>query len=205
MSGQFVACSGGEPIDANAVYEGNCNWISFATRMITIVSSTNRPESKSAIVAEIYAEMLRSKGADARVLSLQQLPQDFLSGDMYGERSGAMADMIETFLVPAEKLVFVIPEYNGSYPGILKTFIDAIGPQVFRGKKAGIIGISDGHAGNIRGQEHLTGVLHHLRMMVHFSQPKLSHIDRAISEENQITDARTFRLLSEHADFMLAF
>jgi chromate reductase len=173
--------------------------------MITIVSSTNRPESKSAVVAEIYAGIMRGKGADAKVLSLQQLPKDFITHDMYGERTGAMSDIIEEYLVQADKLVFIIPEYNGSYPGILKTFIDAIGPRVFRGKKAGIIGISDGHAGNIRGQEHLTGVLHHLRMMVHFSQPKLSHIDGAINEENQITDLRAIRLLNEHADFMLAF
>jgi chromate reductase, NAD(P)H dehydrogenase (quinone) len=173
--------------------------------MITVISSTNRSGSKSVIIASKYAEMLRSKGAEARMFSLESLPTDFISPDMYGKKSPELEKVIDEVLVNTDKFVFVIPEYNGSYPGILKTFIDAAHPKYFRGKKAGIIGISDGHAGNLRGQEHLTGVLHYMRMLVHYAQPKLSDIDHAIDESNHITDERALRLLGDHADLMIAF
>jgi chromate reductase, NAD(P)H dehydrogenase (quinone) len=178
---------------------------SFVKEMITVISSTNRADSKSAIVAGRYTEMLKNRGAEARMFSLESLPSDFITPHMYGKKSTEFEKMINEVLPTTDKFVFVIPEYNGSYPGILKTFIDAAHPRYFKGKKAGIIGISDGHAGNLRGQEHLTGVLHYMRMMVHYAQPKLSDIDHAINSNSEITDERTLRLLSDHADLMIAF
>lgn len=173
--------------------------------MITVFSSTNRPDSMSEVVAGRYLEILKSKNADARMFSLKDLPADFITTDMYGKRSEAFETIINEIIIPTDKFVFVIPEYNGSYPGILKTFFDAAHPKFFRDKKAGIIGVSDGHAGNLRGQEHLTGVLNYMRMLVHYSQPKLSDIDHAINDQRQITDERTLRLLNDHADFMIKF
>lgn len=173
--------------------------------MITVISSTNRADNKSVIIARRYTEMIRSRGSEVRLFSLESLPQDFLNPDMYGKKSPEFEKVINEVLLNSEKFVFVIPEYNGSYPGILKTFIDAAHAKCFRGKKAGIIGISDGHTGNLRGQEHLTGVLHYMRVLVHYAQPKLSYIDSVINSYDEITDDRTLRLLNEHADLMIAF
>ena len=173
--------------------------------MITVISATNRAGSKSEVVASGYTAILKTKGAETSLFALKNLPEDFIYPEMYGKRSLALEEILDQFIVKAEKIVFVIPEYNGSYPGILKTFLDAAHPKFFRGKKAGIIGVSEGHTGNLRGQEHLTGVLHYMRMMVHFLQPKLSNIDKVINEHSEITDARTLRLLGEHADQMISF
>ena len=36
----------------------------------------------------------------------------------------------------SEKFVFIVPEYNGSFPGVLKTFIDGLAfPDTFEQKK----------------------------------------------------------------------
>lgn len=116
-----------------------------------------------------------------------------------------MRQIIETHIEGADKLVFVIPEYNGSYPGILKLFLDGMPPRLLRDKKAGIIGVSDGRAGNLRGQEHLTGVLHYLKVHVHYAKPKLSSIEEALGKNGEITRDETIRQLAEHARLMIEF
>ncbi len=173
--------------------------------MITVIASTNRPDSMTEIVAGKYFELVKSKVDDAKYFSLKQITAEFLHPQMYEKKHEAMIALVEEFIAPADKLVFIIPEYNGSYPGILKCFLDMVHPKYFREKKAGIIGLSDGHAGNLRGQEHLTGVLNHLRMLVHFAQPKLSDIDKMMDENGEINDERVLRLLNDHAERMINF
>lgn len=173
--------------------------------MITVISSTNRTNARSENVARQYHQVLSEKGAQAKYFSLTELPSGFLHGDMYKSVSVNMQAIIDEYIVPSDVFVFVIPEYNGSYPGILKTFLDTIPPKYFREKKAGIIGISDGHAGNLRGEEHLTGVLHYLRLLVHYAQPKLSDIDKMLDENGILTDERAIRLINDHAEKMIRF
>jgi NAD(P)H-dependent FMN reductase len=173
--------------------------------MITIISSTNRQDSKSMAVSNIMLKLFAELNAPAQVLSLTQLPHDFAFADLYGKRSPEMHEIVAKYVEASNKFIFVVPEYNGSFPGVLKTFIDAIPPRLFKDKKASIIGISDGHAGNLRGQEHLMGILQHIKMLVHYSKPKLSGIDKLVNQENEILDERTTKLLHEHAFLMSNF
>lgn len=173
--------------------------------VITVISATNRKESLTAIVAQKYKSLLENSGVEVRYYSLTDLPADFIHSDMYGERSEQMKSVIEFYISGVNKFVFIAPEYNGSYPGILKTFIDGIPPRLFNKKKAGIIGVSSGHAGNLRGQEHLTGVLHYLKMFVHYNKLKLSNIDRLIGDSKQLNDESTLSRMQEHALDMVTF
>ncbi|MBX7053009.1 MAG: NAD(P)H-dependent oxidoreductase [Flavobacteriales bacterium] len=173
--------------------------------MITIISSTNRNNARSEAVALQYFQILQEKGAESKFFSLGSLPSNFFHPEMYKTTGPEMQAIIDEFIIPSEIFVFIIPEYNGSYPGILKTFLDTIPPKFFREKKAGIIGVSDGHAGNLRGEEHLTGVLHYLRLMVHYAQPKLSDIDKMLDDQGRIVDERGLRLLNDHAEKMMRF
>jgi len=173
--------------------------------MITIVAATNRPDSMTELVANICLGIYNQKKVEAQILSLKQLPRDFAFSELYGQRSDDMGRLLETYVEKAEKFVFIIPEYNGSFPGVLKTFLDGSSPQFFRGKKAGMIGISDGHSGNQRGLEHLAGILFYMKMFVHYAQPKISAIDKLINAKGELDDARANKLLNDHADFMITF
>ncbi len=173
--------------------------------MITIISSTNRPDSKSLAVANSMQKLFAELNVPAQVLSLTQLPHDFAFADLYGKRSAEMHDIVAKYVEASNKFIFVVPEYNGSFPGVLKTFIDAIPPRLFKDKKASIIGVSDGHAGNLRGQEHLMGILHHIKMLVHYSKPKLSGIDKLVNANNEILDEHTSKILHDHAVLMSNF
>lgn len=159
----------------------------------------------SEIVCEMYRDMLNSREVQSQILSLQQLPHNFAFEELYGSRSEEMTSIIEKYISNVDKFLFVIPEYNGSFPGVLKTFIDAVPPKLFREKKAAIIGVSDGRAGNLRGQEHLTGILHYLKMHVHYSKPKISGIDNLVDNDKKINDQGTLDVLRHHAEVFVAY
>lgn len=63
----------------------------------------------------------------------------------------------------AQGLLFVTPEYNRSIPGVLKNAIDhasrPAGQGAWKGKPAGVIGISPGSAGTSMAQQHLRNIL----------------------------------------------
>ena len=66
----------------------------------------------------------------------------------------------------ARGLLFVTPEYNRSIPGVLKNAIDhasrPYGQNAWKGKPAGILGVSVGAAGTAMAQQHLRNVLAYL-------------------------------------------
>lgn len=167
--------------------------------MITIVSGTNRSDSYTEAVSRLYHEILNSSGEEVQMLSLRELPGNLLETDLYGKRSPELQAIMDKFIVPVNKFVFVVPEYNGSFPGVLKLFIDAVPPRLWKDKKAAIIGVSSGRAGNLRGQEHLTGIFHYLKMHVHYNKPKLSGIEGLMDDQRRIIDEATMKVLVEHA------
>jgi chromate reductase, NAD(P)H dehydrogenase (quinone) len=69
-------------------------------------------------------------------------------------------------IAAADGLVFVTPEYNRSMPGVLKNAIDhasrPYGQSAWKGKPAGVLGVSIGAAGTAMAQQHLRNVLAYL-------------------------------------------
>ncbi len=65
-------------------------------------------------------------------------------------------------LIPTQKFIFIIPEYNGTFPGVLKAMIDNSDiKKAWYHKKALLTGVSTGRAGNLRGMDHLSASLHY--------------------------------------------
>ena len=166
--------------------------------MITIVISTNRKESATARVAHHLYQLMNQQGLSAQVLDLKLLPSEFFQPSMYDHRSEDFLTLFANNIANAQHLLFVIPEYNGSYPGVLKMFLDASPVREFKDKFASIVGLSDGHAGNMRGQDHLTGVLHYLKMHVHYHKPKLSGISKAFDSNVILINELHASQLKEH-------
>jgi chromate reductase len=136
--------------------------------MILIVATTNRKNSKTYRIAEYYQNLLARAGAESEVLSLENLPEDFAFTALY-ENSGKNAEfnLHKERMQKAEKFVFIVPEYNGSFPGVLKTFIDGLGwPNAISNKKAAFVGISDGVLGGAHALSHLADIFHYLNCNV---------------------------------------
>ena len=166
--------------------------------MITIISGTNRPENVSLRVSMAIAELLTSMEIDAQVLDLQKLPKDFVfRNDVFGNPDPGFSAIVDQFISTADRFVFVVPEYNGSFPGVCKAFIDAIWPEQFKGKKAALVGLSSGRAGNLRGLDHLTGILHYLDIPVMPKRVNIIHVESQMNDEGRLEDEKTIQQLSQ--------
>ena len=154
--------------------------------MTTVIIATNRKDSASGRVGREIEQRALASGKAIQVWDFNDLPADIAFGETYGNRSAAFQNAIDTFVAPIQQLVFVVPEYNGSFPGILKLVIDAIPQKIWQDKMAYIVGVSSGAAGNLRGQEHLTGIFHYVKMHTHYFKPKLSAIQDAWDDEGNL-------------------
>ena len=169
-----------------------------------MISSTNRAGSRTRIVAETYYHILKQKGVGTEFLSLEDLPNDFLVSNMYGSSTKDVDNIVESKIKSVDKYIFVMPEYNGGYPGILKLFIDGISPVHFYDKKAGLVGLSSGKQGNSRGMDAFTNILNYMRVNVLYKKPKLSNIETLIIDDKLI-DQASLDALHIHADEFIRF
>lgn len=167
--------------------------------MITIISCTNRKDSNTLKVAKFYAQLLEKQAVKYKLFSFESFPADLTIYEVFEKRSENFQQLLEEYIIPAQKLVFIAPEYNGSFPGLLKLFLDAIPPDVNRGKKTALIGVSSGRAGNLRGMEHLTGILNYLGMHVHPNKLPVSSILTLLDSEGRIRDENTIQALEKHS------
>ena len=148
--------------------------------------------------AQLYQKMFSARGQDAHILSLEN--------KQVWERGPAMLALEKQFLIPAEKFVFVMPEYNASFPGILKLMIDNSDiKKCWWYKKAMLTGISDGRAGNLRGIEHMTSILHYMKVNVSYNKLLLSKIKDEIDMDANIIKPETGLLIMQQIEEFLEF
>ncbi|MBB5396589.1 NADPH-dependent FMN reductase [Mucilaginibacter sp. AK015] len=173
--------------------------------MVTIIASTNRPNSSTLKLAQYYQRQLAAKGMQTNLLSLTQLPPNLIETDLYGKRSEAFTT-IQNQITATEKFLFIIPEYNGSYPGVLKVFVDACSfPESFYDKKAALVGLSSGKYGNIRGIDHFTGVCHYVNLHVMPLKLHIASIRKEMDEQGNLTAEDTLRFTNEQMDKFIRF
>jgi chromate reductase, NAD(P)H dehydrogenase (quinone) len=166
--------------------------------MITIISGTNRKGSNTIKVARQYQQLLEQKGITPYFISLENINVN--------ERTPAMEQLEKDVLIPSDKFIFVSPEYNGSIPGVLKSLIDNTDvKKAWWGKKALLTGVSTGRAGNLRGMEHFTGVLHHVKMNVHHNKLPISVVDKLLNGAGVITDAGTLTAIDTQLEEFINF
>jgi chromate reductase len=173
--------------------------------MTTIISGTNREGSNTLKLAEYYHRQLTEKGFESEILSLCELPAGLISSDLYGKRSDAFQSIQERITV-SSKFIFIIPEYNGSFPGVLKTFIDACTfPESFFGKKAALVGLSSGKYGNVRGIDHFTGICHYINMHVLPLRIHIPNIRKEFDENGNLFNEDTVQFTNQQIERFIEF
>lgn len=172
---------------------------------ITIISATNRPDSHTRKVANHYFKELKSKGTDVSLFSLEELPKEFLFSDLYDKRSDEFQKLIDLYINKQNKFVFVAPEYNGSFAGVLKVFLDAVPPKIWAEKKACLVGVATGRAGNLRGMEHLTNILHYLKVHVFYNKLPISRVDTLMDVSGDLMDKDTLKVINWQLEDFIKF
>lgn len=173
---------------------------------IVIVCGTNRNDSVSYQIALLYQKMLNNINCPNELIDLSDLPNDFAFSALY-EMAGKNEEFnhFREVMAEANKFVFVVPEYNGSFPGVLKTFIDGLKfPHTFKGKKCALVGISSGIQGAGLALSHLTDIFHYCGTEVLSLKPKLSHIEKNF-KDGEITNNLYKQLLEEQVEKLINF
>lgn len=165
--------------------------------MIGILIGTNREDNVSQLVGEYYHSVLSQKGVDSKIFHLE----DFLEKLDWSK-------IYDYSLIPefagVEKNIWVLPEYNGSFPGVVKVMIDSLQREFWKNKKVALTGVSAGQGGNRTGLNHLSDILTYLNVYILPYFVYLDNIEKYLQDgkfipgkyekfiENQIELLRSF-------------
>lgn len=179
--------------------------------MITVISGSNRQDSECLQFAKRFYEMLSGQTDEkVKLLALESIPHDWFFPDMYkeGKQAKSLQKLQDEYMIPAKKFLIVTPEYNGSYPGALKLFLDACSvraySETFKWKKAALAGVASGRAGNLLGLDHLAAVLNHLGVVTLPNRLPISRIN-SLMKGQEIIDEGTLGAMEKHVEEFLQF
>ncbi len=139
---------------------------------IGVIVGSLRPGSFNLKLANAVMHMA-PEGLDLELIRIDDLPLYNQDDDESPEPSVArLRDAVRG----SDGIVFVTPEYNRSIPGVVKNAIDhasrPFGKNAWKGKPAGIMGITPGKMGTSMAQQHLRNILASVDMPV-LAQPEL--------------------------------
>lgn len=174
--------------------------------MISIISGTNRYNSKSKMIASIYQNILNKHEIYNEIIDLSELPNDFIYSALYdNSQKNTEFNKIADRVVKSTKIVFVIPEYNGSFPGVLKAFIDGLPhPHSLKNKKGAMIGLSSGAMGAAIAMSNFSDVLGYMGMHLLANRPKLSNIENYLND-GILENPKYLEQLENHAKILVDF
>jgi len=169
-----------------------------ATPKILVMTGSARLDSIHRKLAREAVEALREAGVEATLADLRDFPMPIYDGDLetgegLPERARALKELARTH----DGFLIASPEYNGSFPALLKNALDWIsrpepgdGPlAVFRGKAAAIVSASPGPGGGRRGLRHLRELLEMMGMRVTPEELSIAKATGALDEQGRL--ART--------------
>ena len=129
---------------------------------IAVVVGSLRRDSFNRKLAEAIARLAPSDFVFEQV-QIDDLPH--YNQDDDGNQA-APVKRLKAAVSGAQGLLFVTAEYNRSIPGVLKNAIDQAsrpyGQSAWKGKPAGILGVSVGTVGTALAQQHLRNILAYL-------------------------------------------
>ncbi len=174
--------------------------------MITLVNATNRPDNQTQVVAKAYIEQLEKREIPLRYFSLQELPFNYLKLDSEKspEEKAGLAEIVQTYIASADKLIVISPEYQGSFTGIFKLFLDFVKPEYVKGKKVALVGVSNGRAGNLRGLDHLTNIFNYLQANVLAQKLPISSVHTLVNE-GRLMDEATLKAIENQLNHFEKF
>ena len=173
--------------------------------MITLLSGTNRPGSNTRKVTSIIEGSYRQLGVEHRVVDLHDLPPEIFSPAAYAEKPASFAPFAQQIL-DSDGVVIVTPEYNGSFPGVLKLFIDHLKfPESFEKRPVCFVGLAAGMWGALRSVEQLQTIFGYRNAFVFPGRIFLPGINGLLDEKGQLKDAELQGRLVRQADEFVAF
>lgn len=172
--------------------------------MIEIISGTNRSGSNTLKIAQYTKSLYDAKGIKAEIIDLTQLPLSLFSPDAYANKPAEFLPFQDRVL-KAEGLHIVTPEYNGSFPGVLKVYIDMMKfPESFENRCVCFTGIAAGAWGGLRPVEQLQQVFGYRNAHICPTRVFVNLVGKKLDEAGNVSDEFLKQLMEKQvADFYL--
>ena len=175
--------------------------------MILVISGTNRQGSNSLKVARQLAGYIQGlpNQQDAKVIDLAELPPSLMDPGIYEKKPPEFEPLAKAVL-DSDGIMVVVPEYNGSFPGVLKYFIDLLPfPESFDQRPVSYVGVSAGQWGALRAVEQLQLVFGYRNAYVHPPRTFLPSIHTLLDEDGNFKDESTAARLEKQAHGFVDF
>jgi NAD(P)H-dependent FMN reductase len=163
---------------------------------IPVILGTTRKGRMSAHAAHfMVAQLEKRAGIKTELIDISKVPMPI---DDAGEdiKDPAFSEK----MVMADALVIVTPEYNHSFPGLLKHVLDSCLKEYIH-KAAGIVGVSAGPFGGIRAIQDLLPVIRELGLVNIFWDVNFGNVSKVFDESGKLLDeafvARADKFLNE--------
>jgi azobenzene reductase len=122
---------------------------------ITLLLGSIRISRQSHVIAHYLLKQLESRGEEAILIDLQDHPLPLMEERLgYHPNLPREVNIIGEELHKADALIFITPEYHGSFSGVLKNAVDYYSKE-FKKKPIGAVTISGGKFGGINASTHL--------------------------------------------------
>ena len=165
---------------------------------ILIFAGSTRQDSYNRKLAKVAASIARQQGAEPSLLELSDYDIPLYNADL--EAQGTPPDVIRLKQAMHSHAAWIVcsPEYNGSYPALLKNAIDWASSPVkgdaqwsdgvlpFRNKVVGMASASPGGLGGLRAQSHLAALLLNLECWVAPRSHAVSHAAEAFDAQGHL-------------------
>ncbi len=163
-------------------------------KILTLIGGISRDSLNKKLFNSI--QELSLKDLQFESFDISKLP--FFSQDLEMDPPDSVTSFKER-IRETDALLLITPEYNRSFPGVLKNAIDwgsrPYGHNLWEKKPAAILGASPGNIGTFGAQHHLRQVLAYLNMYV-LGQPEFYfNAKDAFDVEGKLINSKTKELL----------
>ncbi len=174
-------------------------------KLLAFCGSTRRQSFNQAIL-NVAVQGAEEAGAQVTVVSLADYAMPIFNQDEEAEQGiPERAQAFKELMVSHDGFLIASPEYNSSYPALLKNALDwasraAEGEpmmQAYRGKTAGIMAASAGGLGGLRVLVALRMLLENVGVLVHPNQKAIAKVDTLLNERGEIDNEKTIKQLKK--------
>ena len=171
----------------------------MSDRVIMVISGTNRPDSNALKISRLILGHYQAANVKVELFSLSELPQEIFDPSSYATKPPAM-QAIQQRVLGAKGLHVITPEYNGSFPGVLKYFIDMLKfPESFEERPVCFVGLGAGMWGALRPVEQLQAIFGYRNAFVYPVRVFMPRVNSLLDDDGRITDTDVVERLREQA------
>ncbi|HEY7002102.1 MAG TPA: NADPH-dependent FMN reductase [Candidatus Udaeobacter sp.] len=159
---------------------------------LPIILGTTRRGRRTEDVARFIFDQTRKRGdIETELIDVCKLP---LKLDDAGEQMKDPA--FSATIARCDGIIIVTPEYNHSYPGLLKHALDT-NLEEYIHKAVGICGVSAGPFGGVRAIEALLPVMRELGLVTIFWDVNFGNVQKLFDDQGNLLDQNYVRRLDK--------